>query len=98
MVGKLVVFHDNSAINWVNYKKGVSWVVSVVSGYGVDDGRSRFDPWQRRKNFSSFLCVQTGSGAHPATCAIGTGDPFLANKARQGRNADQSPPSSVEDE
>jgi hypothetical protein len=44
MVGKLVVFHDNSGINWVNYKKAVSWVVSVVSGYGVDDGRSRFDP------------------------------------------------------
>jgi hypothetical protein len=25
------------------------------------------------KNFSCSLCVQTGSGAHPASCAMGTG-------------------------
>jgi hypothetical protein len=39
-------------------------------------GRSRFDPRQRRKDFSSSLCVQTGSGAHPATCPVGTQGPF----------------------
>jgi hypothetical protein len=36
-------------------------------------GRSRFDPRQRRKDFSSSLCVQTGYGVHRASCTIGTG-------------------------
>jgi hypothetical protein len=26
--------------------------------------------------FSSSLCVQTGSGAHPGSCTMGTGGPF----------------------
>jgi hypothetical protein len=59
-------------------------------------GRSRFDTRQRRKDFSSSLCVQTGSGAHPASCTMGTGGPFLGAKARPGRDADHSPPSSAE--
>jgi hypothetical protein len=49
-----------------------------------------------RKDFSSSLCVQTGSGAHPASCTMGTGAPFLGGKARPGRDADHSPPSSAE--
>jgi hypothetical protein len=48
------------------------------------------------KDFSSTLCVQTGSGAHPASCTMGTGDPFPWTKARPGRDADHSPPSSAE--
>jgi hypothetical protein len=28
------------------------------------------------KDFSSKLCVQTGSGTHLASCKIGTGGPF----------------------
>jgi hypothetical protein len=59
-------------------------------------GRLRFDPWQRRKDFSSNLCVQTGSGAYPASCPIGTGVPFPGGKARPGREADHSPPFSAE--
>jgi hypothetical protein len=43
------------------------------------------------EDFSSSLCVQTGSGAHPASCTMGTG-----GKARPERDADHSPPSSVE--
>jgi hypothetical protein len=35
--------------------------------------RSRFDPRQRQEDFSSKLCVQTGSGAHPASYPMGTG-------------------------
>jgi hypothetical protein len=27
------------------------------------------------KDFSSNFCVQTGSGAHPASCTVGTGGP-----------------------
>jgi hypothetical protein len=48
------------------------------------------------ENFSSSLCVQTGSGAHPASYPMGTGDPFPGGKARPGREADHSPPSSAE--
>jgi hypothetical protein len=55
-----------------------------------------FDPRQRRKNFSSSLCVQTGNGAHPASCTMGTVGPFPGPKARPGRDSDHSPPSSAE--
>jgi hypothetical protein len=59
-------------------------------------GRSRFDLRQRRKDFSSSLCIQTGSGAHPSSCTMGTGGPFPEAKARLGRDADHSLPSSAE--
>jgi hypothetical protein len=48
------------------------------------------------KDFSSSLCVQTGSGAHPASFTMGTEGPSPGGKARPGRNADHSPPSSAE--
>jgi hypothetical protein len=48
-----------------------------------------------RKDFFSILSVQTGSGAHPASCKMGTGGPFLGVKARPGRDADHSPSSSA---
>jgi hypothetical protein len=48
------------------------------------------------EDFSSSLCVQTGSGAHRASCQMGTGGPFPGAKARPGRDADHSPPSSAE--
>jgi hypothetical protein len=59
-------------------------------------GQSRFDPWHRRKDFSSSLYVQTGSGAHPASCTMGTGGPLPGAKARSERDAGPSPPSSAE--
>jgi hypothetical protein len=43
------------------------------------------------KDFSSNLCVQTGPGAHPTSCRVGTG-----GKGRPGCDADHSPPSSAE--
>jgi hypothetical protein len=48
------------------------------------------------QDFSSSLCVKTGSGAHPDFCTMGTGGPFPGGKARPGRDADHSPPSSAE--
>jgi hypothetical protein len=51
-------------------------------------GQPGFDPRQSQKVFSS-LCVQTGSGAHPASCTMGTGGLFPRGKARPGRDADQ---------
>jgi hypothetical protein len=41
------------------------------------------------------LVVQTGSGAHPASCPMGTGGPFSGGKARPGRDSDHSSPSSA---
>ena len=38
--------------------------------------------------------VQTGPGAHPASCTMGTGS-FPGSKERPGRNADPLPTSSV---
>jgi hypothetical protein len=36
------------------------------------------------KDFSSNLCVQTGSEAHPASCPMGTGGPFPGAKRGRG--------------
>jgi hypothetical protein len=33
------------------------------------------------KDFSSNLCVQTGSEAYPASCTMGTGGPFPGGKS-----------------
>jgi hypothetical protein len=67
-----------------------------VSDYGLDDRAIGVRSPAVVKDFSSSLCVQTDSGAHPASCTMGTGGPFPGVKARQGRDADHSPPSSAE--
>jgi hypothetical protein len=67
-----------------------------VSNYGLDDRAIEGRSPAGAKDFSSILCVQTGSGAHPASCPMGTGGPFRGLKARPGRDADHSPPSSAE--
>jgi hypothetical protein len=48
------------------------------------------------KDFSSSICFQTGSGAHPASCTMDTGGPFPGGKAWPGSDADDSPLSSAE--
>jgi hypothetical protein len=48
------------------------------------------------EDFSSNLCVQTGSGAHPSSYTMRNGGSFPGCKARPGRDADLSPPSSAE--
>jgi hypothetical protein len=67
------------------YENGVSRGSSgsIVSDHGLED-------------FSSSPCVQTGSGAHPVSYPMGTGDPFPRDKVRPGRDANDSPPSSAE--
>jgi hypothetical protein len=70
--------------------------VSMMSGYGLDDRAIGVQSPTEAKDFSSNLCVQTGSGVHPASCTMGTGDPFPGGKVRPGRDADHSPPSSAE--
>jgi hypothetical protein len=67
---------------------------SIVSDYGLDDIAIGVRSPAGAKDFSSSLFVQTGFGAHPASCTVGTGGPFPGGKARPGRDADLSPPSS----
>jgi hypothetical protein len=64
---------------------------SVVSDYGLDDRAIGVRSPAGAKDFSSNLCVQTGSGAHPTSCTMGTGGPFPGAKARPRRDADHSP-------
>jgi hypothetical protein len=69
---------------------------SIVSDYGLDDRAIGVRSPLGTKDFSCILCVQTDSGAHPASCPMSTGGPFPGGKARPGRDADQSSSSSAE--
>jgi hypothetical protein len=63
---------------WHNFWNHLLISIGVRSPTGAED-------------FSSSPCVQTGSGAHPASYPVGTGGPFPGGKARPGRDADHSP-------
>jgi hypothetical protein len=69
-----------------------------VSDYRLDDRAIGVRSPSGAKDFSSNLCVQTGSGAQPASCTMGTGGPFPGAIARPGREADHSPSSAEVDE
>jgi hypothetical protein len=58
--------------------------VSTVSDYGLDDREIGVRSPAEAKDFSSILCVQTGSGAHPDSCTKGTGGPFPGVKRGRG--------------
>jgi hypothetical protein len=57
---------------------------SIVSDYGLDDRAIGVRSPAEAKDFSSILCVQTGSGAHPASCPVGTGGLFPGGKSAAG--------------
>jgi hypothetical protein len=83
--------------------------VSIVSGYGLDERAIEVRSQAEAKDFSSTLCVQTGSEAHPASCTMGTGvlspglkrgrgktlttHPHLVLRSRMSRSYTSSPPS-----
>jgi hypothetical protein len=66
---------------------------SIVSVNGLDDRAIEVRSLAEAKDFSSSLCVQTGSGAHPASCTMDTGGPFSGGKARPELDADHLSPS-----
>jgi hypothetical protein len=68
---------------------------SRVSDYGLDDRVIEVRSPTGAEDFSSSPCVQTGSEAHPASHPMGTRGPFPGGKARPGRDADHTPPSSA---
>jgi hypothetical protein len=69
---------------------------SVVSDYGLDDRAIGVRSPAGAKDFSSDLCVQTGSEAHPASCTKGTGGPFPGGKSAAGAWRWPLTPSSAE--
>jgi hypothetical protein len=68
--------------------------VNIVSGYGLDDRVIEVRSPAEARNFFYSLCVQTSSGARPASCTVSTGGPFPGGKAWS--DADHLPPSSAE--
>jgi hypothetical protein len=89
-----ILVHNNLKVTTLTVSLVAQWVQCLATGWMT--GRSWFDPRQRRENFSSSLCVQTGSGVQLASCTVGTGGSFLRAKARAGRDADHSTTSSAE--
>jgi hypothetical protein len=87
---------DHTQLSYINF---ICWsrVSSgrIVSDYRLDDRAIGVRSPAGAKNLSSSLCIQTGSGAHPASSTMGTGGPLPVDKARPGRDADQSPSSSA---
>jgi hypothetical protein len=63
-----------------------------VSDYGLDDRAIEVRSPTWAEDFSSSPCVQPALGPYP----MGTGGSFPGGKARPGRDADHSPPSSAE--
>jgi hypothetical protein len=70
---------DTMWVNFVTFDSG-----SIVSDYGLDDRAIGVRFPADAEDFSSILCVQTGSGAHPASCTMGTGGPFPGGKSAAG--------------
>jgi len=68
---------------------GPGSVVGIEADYGLD-GLGIKSRWGQ-----DFLPVQTGPGAHPASCTMGTGS-FPGGKVQPGRAADHSSPCSAE--
>jgi hypothetical protein len=57
---------------------------SIVSGYGLDYQVIEVRFPAGAKDFSCSLSVQTSSGAHPASCTMGTGGTFPGLKRDRG--------------
>jgi hypothetical protein len=57
---------------------------SIVSDYGLDDRAIGVRSPAGAKDFSSSLCIQTGSGAHPASCTMDTRSPYPGGKSAAG--------------
>jgi hypothetical protein len=78
---------------FISVRRGTS--VNIVSRHGMDHRAIEVLSPVEAKTCST-LCVQTSSGAHPASYPMGSAGPFLGTKARQGRHTDHLPPSSTE--
>jgi hypothetical protein len=82
-------------IFWLDTKEPSS-SVSIVFGYGLHDGAIEFPSAAEARYFSFNLLCPDRLWSPPASCTMGIGGPFPGAKARPGRDADHSPPSSTE--
>jgi hypothetical protein len=55
--------------------------VGIVLGYGLDDQSSRVQFLVRAGKFFLHHCIQSGSGAHPASYPMGARGSFPGDKA-----------------
>ena len=87
------IYCKNSYNSLVNLRKhvfhsGPGSSVGIAADYGLDG------PGSNPGGDEIFPPVQTGPGAHPASCKMSTGS-FPGGKVRPGRAADHSPSSSA---
>jgi hypothetical protein len=61
---------SQSLLSYVPHSDEPSSSVSIVSDYGLDD--RAIGVRSSAEDFDSDLCVQTGPGAHPVPCPIGS--------------------------
>jgi hypothetical protein len=66
-------------------------LVSIVFDYGVDNWVIEVRSPADVKGFFLYPVCPGGSGAHPASCPMGTGGPFPGCKTRLGHETDHSP-------
>jgi hypothetical protein len=86
-------YNNNNNNNNNNKRRDSS--VGIALDYGLDDPGPRVRFPAGAGKFSLHHRVQNGSGAHRASCPVGTGALSLGVK-RPGCEADHSPPSSAE--
>jgi hypothetical protein len=73
----------------VSYKKKKRVIQCFIKNYmgtfeNLDDRAIGVRSPAGEKDFSSILCVQTGCGAHSASCTMGTGGNFPGGKSAAG--------------
>jgi hypothetical protein len=85
------VFH--TLLNkWELFRRYLAFTNAIALGYGLDDRGSKVRFPAGAGNFSLHHRVQNGSGAHPASCPVGSRGAFPGVK-RLERVADHSSPS-----
>jgi hypothetical protein len=86
-----IIGHETLVRNchYLLHNNGPGSLVGIATGYGLDGLGIEF-----RRVARFFALVQTGPGAHPASCTMGIGS--FPGVKRPGRGADYSPPSSAE--
>jgi hypothetical protein len=78
------VEHEINYIHYILYFRTRVSSGSIVYDYGLYDRAIGVRFPAGAKDFSSSLCVQTDSGAHPASCTMGTGGSFPGGKSAAG--------------
>jgi hypothetical protein len=73
----------NSKLPYNFLNKNHDSSVGIAFGYGLDDRGSRVQFPAGAGNFSLHHRVQNGSGDHPASYPMGTGDSFPGGKAAE---------------